>query len=207
MNIAKQFSFIRPGARVRWMDPAAEDYGSEKKMHLDSVYEVVAIGGDSSAKSRVENDDDVVLVHEIGGGEAEVLPKELLPEDERSRDEDLYDLVHTATGIFFRHVREQIRIILNRFDICAVNFPDLGFCDTPIPDGVTSIVTVESLYRDEDEIRICASGEEDSITLDLDAVGTYTQHWVLEAMRIIEQKIIRGEFSVNDNCEVDYAEN
>lgn len=68
------FSWLKPGVKVHWMDPAIHDYEKDERDEADSrVFEVIRIGGNG----RVEHDDDIVLIS--GDSEAEVLPFELVP--------------------------------------------------------------------------------------------------------------------------------
>lgn len=71
------YPFIRPGARVRWIDPAIGDYDPEDHPgQLETVYTVVSVGGDTSPRACCEEDDDIVLIS-TDHGEAEVWPTEL----------------------------------------------------------------------------------------------------------------------------------
>ena len=72
------FGFIHHGAKVFWDDPAADDYGPEKEKHLKTVYVVHSVNG--KAKSKAEENDDIVLIYDRDGcSEAEVYAGELRP--------------------------------------------------------------------------------------------------------------------------------
>lgn len=81
-----KFAFIHHGARVRWNDPAASDYGDEAKDHLTRTYIVFSINGQT--KGLATEEDDIVLIYEKGSGsEAEVYASELVevPETKEER--------------------------------------------------------------------------------------------------------------------------
>ena len=71
------FHLIRPGARVRWTDPAIGNYDpKDRPGQLETIHTVVWVGGDTSPQACCEEDDDIVLIA-TDNGEAEVWPTEL----------------------------------------------------------------------------------------------------------------------------------
>lgn len=71
------YHLIRPGARVRWTDPAIGDYDpKDRPGQLETIHTVVSVGGDTSPQACCKDDDDIVLIA-TDNGEAEVWPTEL----------------------------------------------------------------------------------------------------------------------------------
>lgn len=77
--MCRNFSFIRPGAKVRWNDPAIEDFDpGERKTQLGRVFSVVTLNGRESFSQDEIEDDDIVLLSDRHG-DVEALPTELEP--------------------------------------------------------------------------------------------------------------------------------
>lgn len=70
----KNYSFIRPGAQVRWNDPEIAEFGEEAREQAARVYTVIAINSDYYP---AQTEDDIVLIAD-DYSEAEVLARELV---------------------------------------------------------------------------------------------------------------------------------
>ncbi len=67
-----RFDFIKNGAKVKWLDPAINDYPEEEREEqLNLVWEVFAQG------SPVESENEIINIVNEFGGEAEVFAHEL----------------------------------------------------------------------------------------------------------------------------------
>lgn len=89
-----KYGFIHHGARVRWNDPGAADYGEGAKDHLATVYIVYSINGDTRGKAT--RDDDIVLIYDKDSGtQTEAYPAELV-EVVESRQERIGRYVRQA---------------------------------------------------------------------------------------------------------------
>ena len=80
LNRPDDFSWIKPGAKCRWNDPAIDDYQPEDRQAvLDRIFEIALV-------PQIEDDDDwsdaIITIEEVGGGsEAEVYAHELVQVD------------------------------------------------------------------------------------------------------------------------------
>ena len=80
LNRPDDFSWIKPGAKCRWNDPAIDDYQPEDRQAvLDRIFEIALV-------PQIEDDDDwsdaIITIAEVGGGsEAEVYAHELVQVD------------------------------------------------------------------------------------------------------------------------------
>lgn len=74
----RKFDFIKVGAKVRWEDPAINDYDeNERKEQEDMVWTVYLIDG--SSKNTKVTRDSIILIVSSYGSEAQVFPCELTP--------------------------------------------------------------------------------------------------------------------------------
>ena len=76
MSKKLKYSKIKIGSKVKWNDPAIEDYDMrERKKMLNRIFKVMSIQGESNVKCTEE--DDIVLISD-GYSEAEVYARELV---------------------------------------------------------------------------------------------------------------------------------
>lgn len=72
----KKFDFIKVDAKVRWEDPAINDYDENERKELENMVWTVCMIDGSSENTEVTSD-SIILIANSYGSEAEVFPCEL----------------------------------------------------------------------------------------------------------------------------------